>query len=155
MSPSSLLTWLLTFGALGAILAFIFRRSRAFAAHPLAGPRMRQITGLYLPLLEIALLLCLLGVAFFARTGSGASDAGLASGPAQAFLGLAVSFSMSTALLTAVQGFVLSERLKSRGEFEPASQVATRGFFVLLVGAAGVLVTMFAALILANPATGN
>lgn len=150
MSPSSVLTWLLTFGALAAILGFIFRRSRSFAAHPLAGPRLRQITGLYLPLLQTALLLCLLGIFLFARPGDGA----LSAAP-QALLGLAVGFSITIALLPAGQGFVLSERLKQRGEVDAAARLATRAFFVLLVGSAGVLVTMFAGLILANPATGT
>ncbi len=150
MSPASVLTWLLTFGALAAILGFVFRRSRSFASHPLAGPRMRQVTGLYLPLLETALLLCLLGIFLSARP----ADRALSAAP-QVLLGLAVGFSITIALLPAAQGFVLSERLKARGEMEAAGRLATRGFFLLLVGSAGVLVTMFAGLIVANPATGT
>ncbi len=151
MNTSTLLTWLVTFGLLAWVLAFIFRRSRRFAAHPLAGPRMRQITGLYLPLLEIVLLLCLLGVAYFSRAGSG----GLRNLPAQVFFGLAALCALVLGVLVAVQGFTLSERSRSRGELDAARSLRTSGFFVLVVGAAGVLVTMFAALILANPFIGS
>lgn len=150
MPLASALTWLATFGLLGATLAFVVRRSRSFAASPLAGPRMRQLTRLCLPLLGTALLVSLAGIALIARVRSGTESA-LATGPAQLLLGLVVTCALGIALMTGIQGFTLSERLKRRGEVEDAARFAARGFGALLAGLAGLLVAMFAALLLSNP----
>ena len=149
MSPSSLLTWLLTLGALAWALGHTLLRSRGFGAHALAGRGMRRVAALYVPLLEAVLVLSLLGVALLGRRGGGAA---LGGGGAQLLMGVAVLCSLTAAVTVAVQGFTLSERLKRRGDSEGASLLATRGFFALLVGGLGVLLTLFAALILSNPA---
>lgn len=150
MRLSTALTWLATFGLLGATFAFVYSRSRSFAANPLAGPRMRRLTRLYVPLLQIAILLFLGGIALIARSRVGTEPA-LATGPAQVLLGLVVACAVGIALTVGIQGFTLSERLKRRGEAKEAARFAARGFGALLAGLGGLLVAMFAALLLSNP----
>lgn len=154
MSASSLATWVVTFSLLSAVLLFVFARSRGFAAHPLAGTGLRRVASLYLPALELTLVSCLLGIAVLAQPSQTAERA-VSGGPVLALIVLAVLLSLTIAVTVSVQGFTLSERLKLRGDLDAAGRLATRAFLVLLAGGAGVLITMFAAFALTNPATGG
>ena len=152
MSLTSFLVWLLTFGFLGWAASVVFRSSRAFAASPLAGQKMRQVTGLYVPLLEIALLLSLLGLAFVVRSRGRPLESALSGGAPFVLMLLAVLLALATPVVVAVQGFTLSERQRSRGDLDAADRLRSRGMALVLLGAASVLITIFAALLIANPA---
>lgn len=152
MSTGSLLTWMVTFGLLGWAASFVYGTARGFAANPLAGPKMRQVTGLYVPLLQVLFLLSLLGIVLVSRLRGGAREAALSGGLAFVLMLLAVLLPLVTALVVAIQGFTLGERQRRQGDEEGASRLASRGFAILLIGAAGTLVTIFAAGVLANPA---
>lgn len=154
MSGSSQATWLATFGLLGLVLLFIFTRARGFAAAPLASPRMRRVASRYLPALVAGLVGCLVGIAVLAQSGQ-VSERAVSSGPVLALIVLAVLLSLVIAVLVPVLGFTLGERLKRRGELEAASCVTARAFLALLAGGVGVLITMFAAFALTNPAPGG
>lgn len=143
MNIGAVLTWVITLGALTSAVRFILRNARVFAASPLAGPKMRQVTGLYVPLLAGVFGLSLAGIALAAR-GEGAESA-LDGGAPLLLMLLSVALPVVMAVTVAVQGFTLSERFKRGGDAEAAGRLASRGFFVLLVGGASVLVTIFAA----------
>ncbi len=151
MSSASLATWGATFGLLGAELLFVFTCARGFAATPLAGPGMRRVASRYVPALEVALLGCLAGIARLARSSETAEPA-VSGGPVLLLIVLAVLLSLVIAVLVPVLGFTLSERLKRRGDEETASRIATQAFLSLLAGGVGLLLTMFAAFALTNPA---
>lgn len=154
MSGSSQATWLVTFGLLGVVLLFIFTRARGFAAAPLASARMRRVVSWYLPALVAALVGCLVGIPVLAQPGQ-ALERGVTSGPVLTLIALAVLLSLVIAVLVPVLGFTLGERLKRRGQIEAASSVTARAFLALLAGGVGVLITMFAAFALTNPAPGG
>jgi len=151
MSGSSLATWAVTFSLLGAVLLFMTVRARGFAAASLAGPWMRQVAAGYLPALEVALVACLVGIGALAQSSETAERA-VSDGPVLLLIVLAVLLSVVIAVIVPVLGFTLSERLKRRGDEETASRIATQAFLSLLAGGVGVLLTMFAAFALTNPA---
>lgn len=111
---------------------------------------MRRVAAFWAPLLEGVLVLSLVGLWLTTRFGGGAES--LAGGPPFVLMLVAVATPLAGALLVAVQGFTLSERQKGQGDEEAAARLATRSFFLVVVGAAGTVVTIFAAGLLANPA---
>ena len=150
MTTGAFLTYLLTFGFLLWAALYTVRNSRTFAADALAGERMRRVTGVYVPL---ALLLCglsLAGVWVSARLSGRTVETVLTAGAPLAMMVLAVMLAPVAAVAVAIQGFTLSERRKRRGDGDAATRLATRGFFVLLTGAAALLVAIFASLLLAS-----
>lgn len=152
MSLGVVLTWLLTFGALAWAAWFTVANARAFGAHPLAGERMSRVAGVYVPLLECGFVLSLVGVAVSSRLRADAPESALNGGLPFLLMLLAVVLPPVAATVVAVQGFTLSERHRSHGDEAAATRLASRGFSVLLVGAASILVTIFAAGLLTRPA---
>ncbi len=154
MSGGLLLT-LITFGLLAWSGIYISRNSRAFSANSLAGSGMRRLTLLYLPLMQVAFALCLLSLGVLARRAGGVSEKVFQSNAVIALMMLAILLVLATALAVAVQGFTLSERQKRRGDAEAAGRLASRGFFIVLVGAVSALITIFATLLLTSSAPGG
>ncbi|MEJ7652288.1 MAG: hypothetical protein WKH64_02495 [Chloroflexia bacterium] len=110
---------------------------------------MRRVAAFWAPLLEGVLVLSLVGLWLTTRFGGAES---LSGGPPFVLMLVAVATPLAVALMVAVQGFTLSERQKGQGDEEAAARLATRSFFLVVVGAAGTVVTIFAAGLLANPA---
>lgn len=150
MSFGAVLVGLLTFGFLVWVARYTLTASYGFASSPLAGPRMRRVSSLYLPALEGAFLLSLLAFAVVARVSGGGGQDRLSSWWAALLLILITLLALVPPVIAAVQGFTLSERQRRRGDEEDAGRLTTRGFFLLLAGSMNVLVAIFAAFALSN-----
>lgn len=150
MSFGAILVGLFAVGFLVWVARYTLEASHRFASSPLAGPRMRRVSGLYVPLLEASFLLSLLAVAVLSRTSETGGQGLLSSWWAALLFTLVTLLALVPPVIVAVQGFTLSERQRSRGDEESAGRLTTRGFFLLLAGSMNVLVAIFVAFALSN-----